>query len=111
MSDGASVNRRSFLGTAGAGLLGLTGWLAGCSKRLGKTGGKPLDPRFTYDVSQFEHTDPALLLYQEASPIPTGLDDPKCLAMAIKVHRTCWSCSGVFRLQGALHCPMLTPCG
>jgi len=81
MKDAASFNRRSFLGTAGAGLLGLTGWLAGCSKRLGKSVGKPLDPRFTYDVSQFEHTDPALLLYQEASPIPAGLDDPKCLAV------------------------------
>ena len=81
MSDDAGLNRRSFLGTAGAGLLALTGWFAGCSKRSGKSGKKELDSRFTYDVSQFEHTDPALLLYQEAAPIPTGFDDPKCLAI------------------------------
>ena len=81
MSDDAGLNRRSFLGTAGAGLLALTGWFAGCSKRSGKSGKKELDSRFTYDVSQFEHTDPALLLYQEAAPVLTGLDDPKCLAV------------------------------
>jgi hypothetical protein len=81
MSDDTTFNRRGFLGTAGAGLLALTGWLAACSKRGGKTGKKPLDSRFTYDVSQFERTDPALLLYQETTPIPTGFDDPKCLAV------------------------------
>ena len=81
MSDDKSLNRRSFLGTAGVGLLGLTGWLAGCSKPGGKTGKKDLDSRFTYDVSQFERTDPALLLYRETTPIPTGFDDPKCLAV------------------------------
>lgn len=81
MSDGTSFNRRSFLGTAGAGLLGLTGWLAACTKRGGKTGKTELDSRFTYDVSQFEQTDPALLLYREGAPIPSGFDDPKCLAV------------------------------
>ena len=81
MSEDAKVNRRSFLGTAGAGLLALTGGLAACSKRAAKTGKPVLDSRFTYDVSQFEHTDPALLLYREAAPIPTGFDDPKCLAV------------------------------
>ena len=81
MSDDATFNRRSFLGAAGAGLLGLTGWLAGCTKNSGKSGKKELDSRFTYDVSQFEQTDPALLLYREATPIPAGLDDPKCLAV------------------------------
>jgi len=81
MKNDASFNRRGFLGTVGAGLLGLTGWLAGCSKRGEKAGKKELDSRFTYDVSQFEHTDPALLLYREATPIPAGLDAPKCLAV------------------------------
>ena len=81
MKDDATFNRRSFLGSAGVALLGLAGGLAGCSKRAEKTGKPVLDSRFTYDVSQFQHTDPALLLYQEAAPIPTGFDDPKCLAI------------------------------
>ena len=81
MKDDTTFNRRSFLGAAGTGLLALSGWLAGCSKRSGKSGKPPLDSRFTYDVSQFEHTDPALLLYRESPPIPTGFDDPKCLAV------------------------------
>ncbi|MEI6279739.1 MAG: hypothetical protein WCQ16_10225 [Verrucomicrobiae bacterium] len=81
MNGPANFNRRNFLSSAGIGLLGLTGWLAGCGKRGGKTEKPPLDSRFTYDVSQFEHTDPAQLLYRETTPIPTGLDDPKCLAV------------------------------
>ena len=82
MSGTAKLDRRNFLGTAGAGLLGLTGWLTGCMKRSGngKAAKPPLDSRFTYDVSQFARTDPAQLLYQEHAPIPTGFDDPKCLA-------------------------------
>lgn len=83
MNDNAKLNRRSFLGTVGIGLLSLTGWLTGCAKRSDSTRtGKPsLDPRFTYDVSQFTHTDPAQLLYKETAPIPTGFDNPKCLAV------------------------------
>ena len=81
MREDKSLNRRGFLGTAGAGLLGLTAWLAGCSKRGGKDGKTELDSRFTYDVSQFERTDPALLLYRETAPLPTGFDDPKCIAV------------------------------
>lgn len=83
MNDKETLNRRNFLGAAGAGLLGVTGWLAGCMKRTGNGQAEkpPLDSRFTYDVRQFEHTDPALLLYREITPIPTGLDDPKCLAI------------------------------
>lgn len=81
MNDDAGCSRRGFLGTAGAGLIGLTGWLAGCGKRRGKAEKPTLDSRFTYDVSRFEHTDPALLLYREIEPIPSGFDDPKCLAI------------------------------
>ncbi|MDD5261295.1 MAG: hypothetical protein PHD76_05535 [Methylacidiphilales bacterium] len=82
MKNNAELNRRSFLGVAGISLLGLTG-LTGCTKRGSgsKTEKPPLDSRFTYDVSQFEHTDPALLLYRETESIPAGLEDPKCLAI------------------------------
>ena len=76
-----NLDRRRFLGAAGVGLMGLTGWLTGCTKPK-VTGEKaPIDPRFTYDVSQFSKTDPAQILYREIAPVPTGLDDPKCLAV------------------------------
>jgi hypothetical protein len=76
----SKLNRRGFLG---AGLMGLSGWLAGCKRNppFGNAKRQPLDSRFTYDVSQFAHTDPAQLLYREIEPIPTGLVDPKCLAV------------------------------
>jgi hypothetical protein len=74
MNQETKLNRRSFLGSAGIGLLALTG----CSKQESKPA---LDSRFTYDVSQFTHTDPAQLLYTEATAIPTGFTDPKCLAI------------------------------
>ena len=67
------MNRRTFLTTTAAGFL--PRWLI--------TEDKPsLDARFKYDVSDFEHTDPALLLYNETGKFPTGLQQPKCLAVA-----------------------------
>jgi len=85
MNEKQEPNRRSFLRAAGSGLVVLTGWIAGCSKR-GSAGGREksqLDPRFTYDISQFDHTDPAKLLYRETASIPTGFHDPKCLAAGL----------------------------
>ena len=83
MSDDRKLDRRKFLGASGIGLLGITAWLAGGEKRsiYAKPEKPPLDSRFTYDVSQFAQTDPAQLLYQETAQIPTGFDDPKCLAI------------------------------
>ena len=84
MNGDRKVNRRGFLGAAGTVLLGAAGWLAACKKNGGSTAQSekpPLDSRFQYDVKQFEQTDPSLVLYRETSPIPTGLDDPKCLAL------------------------------
>jgi hypothetical protein len=83
------LNRRRFVGSGaiGLGLLsagGLAGWFSSRSNR-GADPAKPnrpaLDPRFTYDVSRFAHTDPALLRYSESAAIPTGLADPSCLAV------------------------------
>ena len=77
------LNRRRFLSSAGVGLVGLAGWLTACSKR-GSAEVKekpPLDSRFTYDVSQFDRTDPSKILYNEIASIPTGLTDPKCLTV------------------------------
>lgn len=89
MKNDSKLNRRKFVsnGAIGLGLLsagGLAGWLASRSNRnsiVEKTNRAPLDPRFTYDVSRFAHTDPALLRYLESDPMPTGFSDPSCLAV------------------------------
>jgi hypothetical protein len=70
----AKMDRRKFL-EAGFGVLAVS--VTGC----GKTEKPPLDDRFTYDVSAYMKTDPALLLYAETSQFPTGLHEPKCLAV------------------------------
>lgn len=72
------IPRRKFLGVS----LGMVAaGLAGCDqqKRAEKP---PLDERFTYNISKYEHTDPALLLFEEKHSFPTGFDDPKCLAVS-----------------------------
>ena len=89
MKNDPKLNRRKFVSNSaiGLGLLsagGLAGWLStGRSNNpvAGKTNRPALDPRFTYDVSRFERTDPALLRYSESASIPTGFSDPSCLAI------------------------------
>lgn len=73
----AKIPRREFLGAS----LGLAAaGLAGCDQR--KPSEKPtLDARFTYDISQYERTDPALLRHDEKAQFPTGFEGPKCLAV------------------------------
>ena len=84
MSEKEKLNRRGFLN---AGLLatgGVAGWLSGCDKAPqppAPKDRKPLDKRFTYDVSEYEKVDPAQLLFTEAGQIPTGLQTPTCLAV------------------------------
>ncbi|MCX6996085.1 MAG: hypothetical protein NTV49_03125 [Kiritimatiellaeota bacterium] len=81
MNENTKLSRRTILqaGAAGLGLL----VAGGCRRKAARhePGKLPLDSRFTYDVSPFEHTDPALLLYAEAAPIPTGFAEPKCIAV------------------------------
>lgn len=67
------MDRRTFLTTTAASFL--PRWLITEEK-------PPLDARFKYDISDFEHTDPALLLYTETGKFPTGFSEPKCLAVA-----------------------------
>ena len=67
------MDRRTFLSTTAASFL--PRWLITEEK-------PPLDARFKYDISDFEHTDPALLLYTETGKFPTGFREPKCLAAA-----------------------------
>jgi hypothetical protein len=68
------MDRRKFLG-AGFGVFAVG--MTGC----GKTEKPPLDDRFTYDISAYMKTDPALLLYAETDQFPTGFTEPKCLAV------------------------------
>jgi hypothetical protein len=60
------MNRRDFLSTL----------------VLAKADKPPLDARFTYDISAYTKTDPALLLYNETGKFPTGFREPKCLAIS-----------------------------
>ena len=89
MNNDSKLNRRKFVSNSaiGLGLLsagGLAGWLS-TRRKNNPVAEKPhrpaLDPRFTYDVSRFERTDPALLRYLESTSIPTGFSDPSCLAI------------------------------
>jgi hypothetical protein len=72
--------RRTFLGGALVGVGAAAGWLvrrfadprAGVSRAPVK-----LDDRFVYDLSEFEETPPALLLYEAAGEFATGLDQAK----------------------------------
>ena len=77
------LNRRGFLN---AGLLatgGVAGWLSGCDKAPppAPKDRKPLDQRFTYDISEYQKIDPAQLLFSESGQIPSGLQLPACIAI------------------------------
>ena len=79
------MNRRKFIAAGAVGLGAATtgavaGWFGAGSKR-GKTDKRVLDARYTYDVSAFEHTDPALLLYEQTRLIAAGIQEPSCLAV------------------------------
>lgn len=77
--------RRGFIG---AGLVGLGG-VGGVLARKLQSDSAPrtpaptaLDSRFVYDVSEFEQTDPALLLYRPSHEFETGFKQVKRLAVA-----------------------------
>ena len=85
MNADNKLNRRSFLNIGVLATGGVAGWLTGCEQRQpparAKTDKPRLDGQFVYDISAFEHTDPALLLYSETAQIPTGLQAPTCIAV------------------------------
>ena len=85
MSKIPDVGRRGFLGAALVGLGGVGGWLArkfqGPSQ-VRKPVPTALDSRFVYDISEFETTDPELLLYDPAEQFVTGFERVKRLAAA-----------------------------
>lgn len=77
MSEKTTVkwHRRGFLGGALVAVGAATGWLV---RRMNgpetqfKRSATPPDGRFLYDVSEFEKTDPALLLYSAVRDFPTS---------------------------------------
>jgi len=86
MNGKQPVNRRKFLGAGltGVGLLsagGIAGWWQH-SRTREPSGRAPLGPRFQYDVSAYETTDPKLITYDESGRIPTGMLDPKCIEIS-----------------------------
>ena len=85
MNADKKLNRRSFLNIGLFAGGGVAGWLTGCDRSQPpprvKAEKPRLDAHFVYDISAFEHTDPALLLYSEVSQIPTGMQEPKCIAI------------------------------
>jgi len=73
-----NIPRRAFV-EGGFGLM--AAGLAGCDRQPPRAQRPPLDARFTYDISRYERTDPTLLLYEEKNHFPTGLTEPKCIAV------------------------------
>jgi hypothetical protein len=86
----APLQRRTFLRAAawGGGIAGLGGLSGLALSRLSRgqragTHSKPvLGAEFTYDVARFQHTDPALLRYEEAARFAAGLDRARAIAVA-----------------------------
>lgn len=81
-----SADRRSFLRTTawGGGIAGLGGLAGLAANRLmaRKSGvSKPaLGDEFTYDVSRFQKSDPALVRYEEVQRFPAGLERARNIA-------------------------------
>lgn len=77
------VSRRGFLNAGLVAAGGAAGWLSGCDQAQppAPTDRKPLDKRFSYDVSEYEKVEPGQLLFAEVGQIPTGLQAASCLAL------------------------------
>lgn len=78
------LRRRGFMGTALVAAGAAAGWMVrrfnGPEARY-QPGNTKLDDRFVYDVSEFEKTDPSLLLYEPAGEFPTELSQAKRLSV------------------------------
>ncbi|MBN8459580.1 MAG: hypothetical protein J0M04_17255 [Verrucomicrobia bacterium] len=84
----AAANRRSLLRAAliGGGVVGMGGLAGFAGKRLFLTEREarpkpPLGPEFTYDVSRFQQTDPAMVKFTEEKRFATGMERPRALAL------------------------------
>ncbi|MBN8461047.1 MAG: hypothetical protein J0M04_24725 [Verrucomicrobia bacterium] len=75
--------RRGFLGGALVAAGAAAGWVVtrviGPQDRVNRTAAK-LDDRFTYDISEFEETEPNLLIFEPAGDFPATVDQAKRVA-------------------------------
>ena len=77
-----SVGGASLFGLGGAaGLLGFPAQAEQAGATGGRSSGRTLGKEYTYDVSKFLKTDPALIQYDEAAKIATGLEDLRAVAI------------------------------
>ena len=119
MKDMEKFARRGFVGVALAGVGGALGWLARRWQgpdAVRKATPVQLDSRFTYDVSEFEKTDPALLLYRPVGGFDTGMNKVKRVATTadnrvlvagervVKVFDTHGGDQGELRFERPPHC-------
>lgn len=78
------LGRRGFMGSALVAAGAAAGWMVrrfnGPETQYEPANTK-LDDRFVYDVSEFEKTDPTLLLYEPAGEFATGLNQTKRLSV------------------------------
>ena len=77
-----SVGGASLFGLGSAtGLLGFPAQAEQAGVTGGGSGGRSLGKEYTYDVSKFFKTDPALIQYDEAAKIATGLKELSAVAI------------------------------
>ena len=77
-----SVGGASLFGLGGAaGLLGFPAQADQAGTTGGSSSGRTLGKEYTYDVSKFFKTDPALIQYDEAAKIATDLEDLRAVAI------------------------------
>lgn len=80
---GAVTRRRFFRGAGQFGLGGVLGWLSGWSSMAVSRaeGAVKSVSEYTYDISDYLKTDPALIHYEEAGAIPVSLRVIRALAV------------------------------
>ncbi|MCB1090655.1 MAG: hypothetical protein KDL87_03940, partial [Verrucomicrobiae bacterium] len=123
MKKKLDLGRRGLIGAGLVGLGSIGGWLArkfqGPSQ-VRKPVPTSLDSRFVYDVSEFETTDPKLLLYNAGEHLPTGFDRAKRIEalpnggyvvagdLALKFFNAGGTMTSQFALPAAAHCLLVT---
>ncbi|MCB1229833.1 MAG: hypothetical protein KDN19_06185 [Verrucomicrobiae bacterium] len=118
MKKNSEVARRGLLGAGLVGLGGAVGWFARkfqSPSQVRKPVPTALDSRFVYDISEFETTDPELLLYDPGEQMPTGFERVKRIETApgdrflvagdrgLKLFNTNGSVEAEFSLPAAPH--------
>ncbi len=121
--DKIDLGRRGLLGGGLIGLGALGGWLARKFQnpsQIRKSVPTALDSRLVYDISKYEKTDPAHLLYDPGEHIATGFEWPKRIVAApgnrfivagdraIKFFNAAGEVESEFSLPAAPHCMLVS---